>query len=35
MDIINDLIIKKAGKPTLVPANDNRKSISVSADDFD
>jgi hypothetical protein len=35
MEFMNDLIIKRAGKPTLVSNNDNRKSISVSVDDFD
>lgn len=35
MQFIDDLIIKRSGKPTLVPESDKRSSISVSADDFD
>ena len=35
LKLINANIIKKEGKPTLVHESDNRKSIMVSANDFD
>jgi hypothetical protein len=35
MQIIDEFIVKRDGRPTLVPESDNRPSISVSANDFD
>lgn len=33
--LIKDKVVKKAGKPTLVPESDKRLSITISAKDFD
>ena len=33
-DEIAEMIVKPAGKPTLVPDSDKRLAISVTADDF-
>ena len=33
-EILGDLIIKPAGKPTLVPASDKRPAISNAKKDF-
>ena len=35
MDALNDIIIKKSGKPTLVPASDKRPALGICANDFD
>jgi hypothetical protein len=35
MDELNDIIIKKSGKPTLVPASDKRPALGICANDFD
>ena len=34
-DLIEDLIIKPAGKPTIVPETDKRESLGISVEDFD
>ena len=33
-DLIADMVIKTSGKPTLVPSDDKRPSISIDEDDF-
>ena len=33
--MLAELVVKPAGKPTLAPAKDKRKSVNVSLDDFD
>lgn len=33
--MIKDMVVKKAGKPTLVPESDKRLSITISSKDFD
>lgn len=35
MSLINEFIVKRGGKPTVVPESDNRPSVSVSPNDFD
>lgn len=35
MSLLQDLIVKREGKPTLVPNSDKRISIDVTANDFD
>jgi len=34
-EVLADLVIKPAGKPTLVPEEDKREEISNAADDFE
>lgn len=35
MKLIDEFIVKRGGKPTVVPESDNRPSVSVSPNDFD